>query len=179
MLYEKDAIKYEHVKYKTTSSHVYTFICTECGDHETKVERKLLKSATGRCRFCAHKGIPFKSSYNHLKDGVERTNAKRKKQKEFNLTFEEFMEFVQTKECHYCNKTIKWVKHAGTGRYRYNLDRKDSNSGYSKSNCVVCCKECNLMKNAWFSYEEFLEIIKLVDKMRDGNLIVPLLVAQL
>lgn len=99
-----------------------------------------------------------------------RTNKRRKKQKSFELTFEEFMSFVEIKNCHYCNDLIKWVKHTGNGQHRYNLDRKNSNLGYSIENCVVCCKACNYMKGSEFSYEEFKEVVLLLHRFR-GNFI--------
>ena len=69
------------------------------------------------------------------------------------------LDFTKINNCHYCGDDILWVKHTGTGQHRYNLDRKDSNKGYSKDNCVVCCKKCNYMKGSEFSYEEFKEIV--------------------
>ena len=46
----------------------------------------------------------------------------------------------------------------------YNLDRKDSIKGYTKENCVVCCKRCNRAKSNLFSYEEWLEIGKFIQE---------------
>lgn len=171
MLNINNAIKVEKVKYAASSRTVYTFICIECKKNTIRAETKYLSKHSGKCKYCAHKGTPYKSSYNHLKDGVRRTNLKRKKQKSFNLTFEEFLSFVEIKNCHYCNNPIDWVKHTGLGQHKYNLDRKDSNKGYSVDNCVVCCKQCNYMKGSEFTYEEFKEVTKLLDNMRNGNFI--------
>ena len=44
-----------------------------------------------------------------------------------------------------------------------NLDRVDSNKGYSKDNCVVCCYICNKMKST-LSEEQFLVHIREVLK---------------
>jgi hypothetical protein len=170
MLCAEQALKYERVEHSASVSHVYIFMCSDCGLNKIRVERKNLKSSRGLCMVCAHKGIPYMASYNNLRDGVARTNIKRPKQKEFSLTFEEFLEFVAIKECHYCNREINWVAHTGSGKHRYNLDRKDSSLGYIKFNCVVCCKECNMMKNAYFSYEEFKCVVLLLETMR-GNFI--------
>jgi hypothetical protein len=169
MLNEQDAIKHEVVKYKTSTSHVFYFYCSDCKINTLKCERKNLKKSTGLCRFCAHKGIPFRSAYNHLKDNIKRTNKKRKKQKVFDLSFEDFLQFTNINNCHYCNGPIFWIKHTGTGNHRYNLDRMDSSKGYSKDNVVVCCKECNIVKGAYFSYEEFKAVISLIKELRpDG-----------
>ena len=39
------------------------------------------------------------------------------------------------------------------------IDRIDSTKGYSKDNCVSCCKMCNIMKNK-FSKEDFLNKVE-------------------
>jgi len=166
MLDISKAIKIEKKQYGTSYTTIYTFKCS-CCDNTIRSETKYLKKHTGKCRFCAHKGIPHLSTYNHFKDGVLRTNIKRNKQKEFNISFEEYIEFTKIDKCHYCNKNVNWQAHTGSGNYRYNLDRKDSNVGYIKDNLVVCCKECNYMKGAHFSYEEFIEVIKLLKIMRN------------
>lgn len=127
---------------KIKNRKVYIFNCFECGKNEIRPEHKYLKK------------------------------QKRRKQKSFNLTFNEFLEFTKIKNCHYCNSPIKWVKHTGKGCYRYNLDRKDSSKGYSKQNCVVCCKRCNYMKGSEFSYKEFKEVVKLINTMRNGDFII-------
>lgn len=155
----------EKIKYR----QVYVFDCFQCLNHEIRPEKKHLKTHKGLCRYCTHKGIPYKSSYNHLKDGINRTNKKRSKQKSFDLTFDEFLEFVQIKNCHYCNNKIEWVEHTGKGQHRYNLDRKDSDLGYIKHNLVVCCKRCNYMKGSEFSYEEFKAIVELLHNIRKNG----------
>lgn len=171
MLDLKDAIKTERVYHKGGSRLVHTFLCSCCKVNTIKSENKYLKNHSGKCIYCTHKGVPYKSSYNHLRDGVLRTNKKRKKQKEFELSFEEFLDFTKIKNCHYCNRDIHWVEHTGKGQHRYNLDRKDSNKGYVKDNLVVCCKTCNYMKGSEFSYDEFREVVKLLNNMRGGTFI--------
>lgn len=157
--------------YGTSYTKIYIFDCFNCGKNEIRSEKKYLKKHSGKCRSCCQRGIPYKGSYNHLKDSVKRTNKRRKKQKTFTLTFDEFLEFIKIKNCHYCNESIHWVKHSGMGQYKYNLDRKDSNIGYEKDNLVVCCKTCNYMKGAEFSYNEFKEVVKLINKMRNNTFI--------
>lgn len=51
-------------------------------------------------------------------------------------------------------------------RGAYNLDRKDNSKGYSIKNCVVCCTVCNLTRGNRFTYEQFLEIGKLLSELR-------------
>jgi 5-methylcytosine-specific restriction endonuclease McrA len=55
--------------------------------------------------------------------------------------------------CHYCGNKI-----IGVG-----LDRIDSSIGYTIENCVPCCKDCNIMKNAK-GYDEFIQKCKQIVK---------------
>lgn len=85
--------------------------------------------------------------------------------KQCSLTFDEFLTFVDVKNCHYCNTKIIWP---ACSRYRDNdgkllrnksafyLDRKDNNQGYSLTNCVVCCSRCNSIKGETLTYNEML-----------------------
>ena len=70
----------------------------------------------------------------------------------FLLTIDEFLEIVN-KPCHYCGKEsiIEYKKMNG-------IDRKDSNIGYLKENCLPCCFRCNEAKNNC-SYDEFINWI--------------------
>ena len=150
---------------------VYIAKCIDCNKNEIRCERKYLNKHSGKCRYCVHKGIPYQSAYNHLKDSVKRTNKKRKRKRVFALTFDDFLKFTQITNCFYCNDQINWVAHTGKGQHKYNLDRKDSTLGYLKENLVVCCKLCNYMKGNYYSCDEFIEIINLLDRLRNGTVI--------
>ncbi len=89
------------------------------------------------------------------------------------MSFEEFLTFVEKKTCHYCGDALMWAEFSITkkGTYRgYNLDRVDSNRGYSKDNCVACCPECNHIK--WdMDYEKFCEkILRIAERIKAGKL---------
>ncbi len=88
------------------------------------------------------------------------------------LSYNEFLTFVDNKNCHYCERLITWNEHNITGKVtcRYNLDRKDNSLGYSKENCVVCCKECNMIKSDRFTYSQFVQIGTLLKKFREETL---------
>jgi hypothetical protein len=100
---------------------------------------------------------PFEAIYNrifkHSKNPVS-------------LSYEEFTEFTCNNECHYCGCSIGWEKF-NPERLAYNLDRKDNSLGYSKENCVVCCKECNYIKGARFTYVQMLQIGNLIKVWRN------------
>jgi hypothetical protein len=54
--------------------------------------------------------------------------------------------------CYYCGISEK-----------VSIDRIDSKSDYSKSNCVACCEMCNYMKRT-YSIEQFISQCKLIAK---------------
>jgi 5-methylcytosine-specific restriction endonuclease McrA len=68
---------------------------------------------------------------------------------DWTLSWEQYEELIR-RCCEYCGLSLPEVS---TG-----LDRKDSSRGYTPDNVVPCCRECNVAKNAWFTYEEFLTI---------------------
>lgn len=60
--------------------------------------------------------------------------------------------------CEYCGTSPKSIRFTPNRKRRYTfngIDRVDNKSGYKRSNCVPCCKECNYMKRA-HSKQQFL-----------------------
>ena len=79
---------------------------------------------------------------------------------------------LQNNKCFYCKFEIyekndeKWTKFL-----QISIDRKDSNIGYLKENCVLSCLFCNLTKNASL-VEHFIDYINalktgILDKYKD------------
>jgi hypothetical protein len=98
---------------------------------------------------------PFEAVYNSFIHTSERDG------KPNTLTYEEFVAFANIPECHYCGAEIVWRMYTyfrGKHQLRYNLDRKDNAVGYTKENCVVCCKRCNQAKLNHFTYDEWVKI---------------------
>lgn len=90
--------------------------------------------------------------------------------KEVSLTFEEFLQFVEDKTCHYCDAVLVWNAFTVSRKSNpYNLDRKDNTKGYSKENCVACCRACNYGKGDRFTYEEWCVMTKALKEFRNGN----------
>lgn len=104
---------------------------------------------------------PFEALYNVL---VRRAT----RQQLCVLTYEEFLPFTVVSECRYCCGPIEWNKHlsAVADSRAYNLDRKDNSVGYTASNLVVCCKNCNYTKGDRFTYEQFLQIGAVIRSFR-------------
>ncbi len=80
------------------------------------------------------------------------------------ITYAEFVKFCAIKTCHYCDAKIPWSEYNRGVGYSgaYSLDRKDSETGYTFENCVVCCTRCNRSKSNSFSYEEWVKIGRLI-----------------
>ena len=126
-----------------------------CGNHTTVRGGHLLDGSTTSCGCFRNtpKLRPYEYLYNRIKQGKH----------EVTLTYEEFLEYTKETNCHYCNVPIHFKVHIYVeGESPTNLDRKDSDLGYSKQNCVVCCKRCNVAKNNHFTYEEWLQIGALI-----------------
>jgi hypothetical protein len=98
---------------------------------------------------------PYESLYNRISH-----------YKGVTLTFPEFLEFTKIEECFYCAEPIDWARFESNGRY--NLDRKDNSLGYSKENCVVCCKDCNYAKGNRYSFEEWVVMTRALRQFRNS-----------
>lgn len=74
---------------------------------------------------------------------------------------------IVNQPCTYCGK-----KPANSmGNFYYSgIDRKDNNKGYAAENCIPCCKECNKIKSNLLSFEEMLEAMKAVKRVRGRKL---------
>jgi len=96
---------------------------------------------------------------------------------DFLLTKEEFYNLIQS-NCYYCGAKPSMI-HKGTPRimmdtsdFKYNgIDRKDNAQGYTKDNCVPCCKICNTAKASLTSEEWFdwLHRICIFNKIVEGS----------
>lgn len=131
---------------------VYILKCSEPNcNNEIRIYKGKQRAPKGKCRSCSSKKKPFWYIFNSL-----RLTSKSKKIP-MSLTYEEFLQFTNVKNCTYCRAEIQWTEWSYKGySAKYNLDRKDSNLGYSADNCVVCCTNCNYTKGARFNHEEFM-----------------------
>ena len=103
-----------------------------------------------------------------------KTNCHNKK-RPFALTQKEFLDWYseQEKRCCYCGvkehnipSTFQKVSVSRNGVVkRLTIDRKDNKKGYEVSNIALCCAQCNRMKGEFLSYEEMLEVGKIINKI--------------
>jgi hypothetical protein len=89
------------------------------------------------------------------------------------LFYDDLLEFVKIRKCHYCNDDIVWLKHRSENSKQvsaaYHLDRVDNSKTYSKDNCVVCCAVCNSFRGDKFTHDEMMEIGKTFRKLRENR----------
>jgi len=76
---------------------------------------------------------------------------------------------LQEKICHYCGiKIKKYSGKSGPQRDTISIDRKNPKGPYSKSNCILCCMKCNIVKNNIITYEQMCNIVgPLIKKNRE------------
>lgn len=129
-----------------------------CGNKTKASTSNLTGGAVVSCG-CALFGFrkrPYERLYNRLLNN---------KLHSVNLTYKQFLQYTKTKECHYCSASINWDTTKG-----WNLDRKNNSKEYTKKNCVVCCWKCNKGKSNIFTYEERVEVGKILRSIRVSSL---------
>jgi hypothetical protein len=83
-----------------------------------------------------------------------------RKNLEYNLNIDWFIDNIFKKECIYCgdNKNI-------------GCDRKDNLIGHIKSNVVPCCYTCNVVRNNLFSIDEMMQLGKVISDIKRKRII--------
>ena len=109
-----------------------------------------------------HKKPTGEASFNAVYKAYVDRAKNHKKQLVFSLTKDEFRALTDA-PCHYCgalNSCTSKAKPTSNGSYTRNgIDRVNSNEGYVLSNCVSCCKTCNLMKRD-LPYDVFMDQVE-------------------
>lgn len=115
------------------------------------------KEKLRECTIRQYKTRPYEAAFNTLVSNAKRRNL------ECDLTYEDYLSFTQIKFCTYCGAEVFWVERSGhKWSQKQNLDRRDNTKGYLKTNLTVCCWRCNNIKRNHFTYEQFIEIGKLI-----------------
>lgn len=153
----------------------YHFSCRcECGTLVWLTRQDFLSGHTKSCgcfRRDERRGEKgesgLKSLFTSYKSGAKTRGL------DFKLTLKEFKELT-CQNCSYCNLVpsqllIKRDHDDPTwGQYLYNgIDRVDNTIGYILSNCVPCCKRCNIAKQD-LTKKEFLAWIERLYKYQKG-----------
>src|SRR5208337_5639100 len=109
------------------------------------------------CQDCMNGLRPYEALYNYL------SRSAKVRHLPITISYEDFVKFTSTKECFYCHSKIEWARRNRDkiGR-KSNLDRKDNQQGYSVTNVVICCGDCNWLRRDIFTHEEFIEVVKVL-----------------
>jgi hypothetical protein len=132
----------------------------ECGNVCLVARGNLRSGKSTRCRSCRgresgghNRRTPLWAVGHKLYSQYQKSAVRRGL--EMGLTYEEFSKLIVL-PCHYCGaegmtttkKSIHSLQHNG-------VDRVDNAAGYTVSNCVPCCKACNIAKHR-MALETFL-----------------------
>lgn len=138
----------------------------DCGNRKNILAYRLTCGVTKSCGCVKSLRLlrPYECLYRQLH--ITAKNTKR----DIDITFEDFLKFVEVEKCHYCETEIKWepFNHGGKNQ-GYHLDRKNNDVGYLKTNCVVCCRVCNFVKGNQFTYAEMKELGMSIKNILDSR----------
>ena len=118
-------------------------IVAEAGRAKAKIKRKIKFSKTWfSCRY-------FRLKKNAKKRGIK-----------FDLSLNDFIEIRKITTCLYCSRTADELitKKNNIRKEVMTTERIDNSLGYSQSNCVSACYDCNRIRGDRFSYNEMLKI---------------------
>jgi hypothetical protein len=129
--------------------------------HVKKGSTRSCGCAKGRILFETHRARkPYnhfaRHRHNYRKAALDRGFS-------FELDLKEFTD-IASRDCHYCGATPRLVRYLDKcksatreerERYANGIDRVDNAKGYSRHNCVPCCKRCNYAKRD-VSYADFV-----------------------
>lgn len=160
----------------TGSDWIYRILCIICGKEKKARWSNLQRGWSLKCRPCSAKAVgetlsnrckselaKVESAQNAIvnivlhRAHIGTMNATTRKRAALELTREDVKDII-FKNCAYCG-----IEPNQTHLY-YNLkfhgiDRVDSSIGYTKENCVPCCKACNRAKSDR-SYEDFIQWVE-------------------
>lgn len=85
----------------------------------------------------------------------------KKRNMEWELSFEQYKLLIENSKCHYCPNQL-----ASTG---YGLDRIDNRLGYTFNNVVPCCGQCNMLRSNLITQQELVKVIELLKNIRNTD----------
>lgn len=150
----------------TINNKLYYNCQCDCGNKKVIVATSIKNGYTKSCGcFKLEKSrLEYgESNFNRLFESYKHECKRRKKNREFLLTKDDFRKLTK-QTCYYCNCVPNSILNSklSNGPYIYNgIDRKDNSIGYILTNCVPCCTDCNRMKND-YKFEDFKSRIEKV-----------------
>ena len=134
--------------------------CKDCGIlkpiEEFNTHNKTKEIRRRYCIKCEKKRVKSRS----ILPKQRWANAKRRSAKSgeiWEIPLEVYVKIINAR-CHYCDGKLNPT---GCG-----LDRKDNELGYVIENVVPCCRECNTVKNHFFTYQEMILLSITIKKIK-------------
>ena len=138
-----------------------------CGCLKREVDREKMKRI-GYLGIAANTLDPGMCAFNAMY-GAYKSSA-RKRGYDFKLTKEQFRDLTSG-PCYFCGteKSQNYTK-GKNGQYVCNgIDRADNDVGYILTNCLSCCKRCNIGKHI-MNKEQFTEMVsKIYNHLKLGE----------
>src|ERR1700727_655421 len=105
MLEKENALRFDMYEKGACRNKLYVYLCLGCKD-EIRVRSNKLEEHSGFCFDCtvaSRRLRPYESRYNTMvARGLE------DEYKKTSISYEDFLIFVEIKECHYCDKLVEW-----------------------------------------------------------------------
>jgi hypothetical protein len=140
----------------------YEILCGNCKQPKSISRPNLIKGRGLVHLNCLNPDTRFSTNKLEIKNSIAFSvlcrcksiiNNRRTMRLECTLTLRDILDIIFNK-CTYCG--TKPSRYLRQYKIPYNgIDRIDSNIGYTKSNCVSCCSECNLAKRT-MSVKQFM-----------------------
>lgn len=131
-------------------------------DKKKKKEEKILNRENNK----------FNAGFNRVFRNYKR-NAKVKKL-DFSLEKEDFYNLTKSK-CYYCDSGLIniSIEKGQYSDYVYNgIDRVDNSKGYTRENCVPCCKICNQAKHGLRQDDFIIWVNKAFNHMKNSKILI-------
>lgn len=136
-------------------------ICKDCKELQPIGEFNLHSPAKDirrrYCKKCELKRVRTKSqdAYTRWKHSERRAA---RSGEVWEIPLENYKNLI-AQNCHYCDGELNPT---GCG-----LDRKNNEVGYLLTNVVPCCRQCNTVKNHFFSYEDMLLLSVVIKQIKN------------
>ena len=137
--------------------------CQECGEQKSigqfyrrrkgKVARMSICKECFNAKMAVYQQGNPSGLYRKLKQSTQAIGQT------MDMNAEEFAHWLerQPSSCHYCDVTFSDSSKDLSSR---TIDRKNNDIGYIKSNMVVSCRKCNIIKGSWFSSAQMSQIAR-------------------
>ena len=143
-------------------------VCSKCQilkslDQFTKRKRNGTNLCGCYCKECRVEIQSMRGRTPHARWMMAKSRATKKFGSDWWAVVEDEYTSLISQPCHYCKGPLN---DSGVG-----LDRKSNTTGYTSDNVVPCCRQCNIVKNNFFTYEEMMLLAPVLERIRQGRIV--------